>query len=181
MQCFDAEKRGLANVAHSRFKSEYGDHLTLLNVFNAFQKCEKRKAWCHEHFLNFRNLTYAQSVRAQLANICDALDLQSNEKDKSADDNQDLIRKCLIAALFNNIAENKVDNHHQFMTLSNRQKVKIHPSSVFHDKRPQSQFVLYTELVLTSHNYMRCISSIEPEWIEEMVPNYNIFLRRLNS
>lgn len=37
------EKREQANLAHAKFHSKHGDHLTLLNVFSAFQKTEKIK------------------------------------------------------------------------------------------------------------------------------------------
>lgn len=37
------EKREQAALAHAKFTSKHGDHLTLLNVFNAFLKTEKIK------------------------------------------------------------------------------------------------------------------------------------------
>lgn len=37
------EKREQATLAHAKFHSKHGDHLTLLNVFTAFQKTEKTK------------------------------------------------------------------------------------------------------------------------------------------
>lgn len=37
------EKREQAALAHAKFESKYGDHLTFLNVYQAFQKTEKIK------------------------------------------------------------------------------------------------------------------------------------------
>lgn len=113
------------------------------------------------------------------------------------------IRKCLITGLFNNIAElHQRDNH--YVVLSNRQRAKIHPSSVLsgyqanlngfsstngngtagskmkdgNNQRPV--FVMFSEIVQTTQVYMRTVTRIEPEWIEEVVPDcgYN---NRINN
>lgn len=72
----DSERRADAITAHAKFENKHGDHLTLLNVFKAFSKNEKVKIWCHENYLNSRNLTYAVDVRKQLTDICQRLDLE---------------------------------------------------------------------------------------------------------
>lgn len=73
--CFDNEKRIEALTSHAKFESVHGDHLTLLNVYKAFQNTEKVKLWCHDNYLNSRNLIYAKEVRSQLQEICERLDL----------------------------------------------------------------------------------------------------------
>lgn len=73
---YDSEKRAEALTAHAKFENKFSDHLTLLNVFNAFPKTEKVKNWCQENYLNARNLSYAVEVRRQLSEICQRLDLE---------------------------------------------------------------------------------------------------------
>lgn len=70
------DRRGDALVAHAKFQNEYGDHLTLLNVFKAYAKSERPKTWCHDNFLNTRNLCYALEVRNQLSEICKRVNLE---------------------------------------------------------------------------------------------------------
>lgn len=173
VQFHDSERKAEALVAHSKFQSIHGDHLTLLNVFRAFSNAERVKVWCQENFVNARNLTYAREVRNQLSEICERLELPKS----TCGDNVDQVRKCLISGLFNNVAE--VQRDHQYMTLSSRQKAKIHPSSCLFNK-VQSRCILFTELVFTGKSYMRVVSTIEPEWIEEVVPNCG-FLNRLSN
>lgn len=72
----DTDKRGDALTAHAKFENEFGDHLTFLNVFKAFAKSDRPKTWCHDNFLNNRNLTYALDVRKQLSEICSRLNLE---------------------------------------------------------------------------------------------------------
>lgn len=43
------EKQEQAALAHAKFHSKYGDHLTLLNVFTAFLKTEKTKVFNKNH------------------------------------------------------------------------------------------------------------------------------------
>lgn len=43
-----------------------GDHLTMLNVYHAWKSHGEDSHWCYEHFLNFRSIKSADSVRTQL-------------------------------------------------------------------------------------------------------------------
>lgn len=73
-----------------------------------------------------------------------------------------------MAGLFINLAELQRENH--YLTLASRQKAKIHPSSVLSGK-PREKYMLFTELVSTGRAYIRCVTAIEQEWIDEIVPN----------
>lgn len=88
------------------------------------------------------------------------------------------VRKCLITGLYNNIAEKQRD--HTFITISSRQSTRIHPSSVLHNKS-NLKCVLFTEMVHTSMNFMRIVTNIEPQWIDEVVPNAGLSNRLSHS
>lgn len=49
-----------------RSASPAGDHLTMLNVYHAWKSHNEDSQWCYEHFLNYRSLKSADSVRTQL-------------------------------------------------------------------------------------------------------------------
>ncbi|EDW57876.1 ATP-dependent RNA helicase DHX33 [Drosophila virilis] len=164
------DKSELAALAHAKFHSKHGDHLTLLNVFSTFQKTEKPKIWCHDNFLNIRNLNYARNVRNQLAEISARLNLAFN----SCGDNTDAVKKCLLTGLFDNIALLQKEGH--YLTLSGRVKAKIHPSSVLHGKY-KPQCILFTEMVQTEHNFLRQVTEICIDWIEEVVPSIKCVLK----
>jgi pre-mRNA-splicing factor ATP-dependent RNA helicase DHX15/PRP43 len=55
------------------------------------------------------------------------------------------------------------------MTLKDDQVVAIHPSSTL-DHKPD--WVVYNEFVLTSKNYIRTVTEIQPEWFFEISPEY---------
>lgn len=81
----DIERRDQAQVARAKFIHMSGDHMTLLNVFRAYQdlveasgndgrsaKAERRD-WCNRHFLHERALAEAMDIQSQLRRICDSM------------------------------------------------------------------------------------------------------------
>ena len=56
-----------------------------------------------------------------------------------------------------------------YQTLKDETVVMIHPSTVL-DSKPQ--WVMYNEFLLTSKNYVRTVTVIQPEWLFEMSEEY---------
>ncbi|XP_060517073.1 ATP-dependent RNA helicase DHX33 [Cylas formicarius] len=159
-------KRDQAESVRQKFRSGYGDHITLLNIYREFDTIgqKKKRNWCHEHFINFRNILYVQDVRSQLEEICKNFDLHIS----SCGSQIDQLRKCLLTGLFMNVAELQRDR--QYVTLDRRQVTLIHPSSVLHGQQPA--YVVFTEVVQSTKCYLRGIISIEGEWLREIAPDY---------
>ena len=91
-----------------KFVAEEGDHLTLLNVYNAFvnPRVGKQSAkWCANHRLNFKVLSRAVSIRGQLQKYMKRfhLPIESCEGDHAR------VRKCLVTGLFRNAAKLQPD------------------------------------------------------------------------
>lgn len=162
--CTPVSKREKAISARQKFISALGDHITILNIYRGFNSTNLKKQWCHEHFLNWRNLQYASEVRTQLMELC----MRSKIPLTSCGQDYDQIQKCLITGLFMNIAE--VYRERQYITVGSRQIVSIHPSSVLFGLQPPC--VLFTEVVQTGRCYMRQLSQIDPEWVMDIVPDF---------
>lgn len=64
------ESAKAADEAKARFAHVDGDHLTLLNVYHAWKANGEDAQWSYDNFLNQRSLKSADSVRGQLARIC---------------------------------------------------------------------------------------------------------------
>jgi ATP-dependent RNA helicase DDX35 len=52
-----------------RFSVAEGDHLTLLNVFLAFDRYGRSSKWCRSRFLNYRGLCRAIELQNQLVRM----------------------------------------------------------------------------------------------------------------
>lgn len=160
-------KQAEAQNVRQKFCSAYGDHVTLLNIFREFDTVgqNNRRTWCHEHFINMRNILHAREIRAQLEQVCKKCDLGVMS---SCGGDLDRLRKCLVMGLFMNVAELVRDHH--YITLDKKQSVQFHPSSCLH--RQQPHLVLFTEVVQTNKCYLRGLTTVEAAWLQEIAPEY---------
>lgn len=60
--------RSAMDAARQTFASAMGDHIFLLNVFNAWalESAAGRKKWCQTHYVNWRSMQQAADIRTQL-------------------------------------------------------------------------------------------------------------------
>ncbi|KAG0170801.1 DEAH-box ATP-dependent RNA helicase prp22 [Apophysomyces sp. BC1034] len=58
-----------------KFAHHTGDHMTYLNVWKEWKRHDKDRSWCREHWINSKVLEMATSVRSQLVDVMDKLDL----------------------------------------------------------------------------------------------------------
>ncbi|KAL1513446.1 hypothetical protein ABEB36_002857 [Hypothenemus hampei] len=159
-------RREQSQLSRQKFNSGYGDHITLLNIYMAFENIGKDnvKNWCQEHFINMRNILYVREVKNQLKEICKKCDIPAS----SCGGDIDQLRKCLLAGLYMNVAELHKDR--QYITLDKRQLTQIHPSSVVHGQLPH--YVIFTEVVQTTKCYLRDLTTLEGDWLNEIAPDY---------
>lgn len=130
----EGEKKA-KETARRKFAVEEGDHLTLLNVYQTFvTKGRKDSKWCRDNYLNFKSMTRAISIRAQLKrylerfgiNVDESLALQKKPDD--APNKGEQIRKCLTAGYFAHAARMQPDG--TFRTVNGGLTLHAHPSSL---------------------------------------------------
>uniref|UniRef100_A0A3B4YXC3 RNA helicase n=1 Tax=Seriola lalandi dorsalis TaxID=1841481 RepID=A0A3B4YXC3_SERLL len=85
---------------HRKFAVAEGDHLTMLNVYEAFIKHQKSSQWCQEHFLNYKGLLRAVTVREQLRRLMNKFKVPRT----SSEGDPDVILKCIVSGFFANAA-----------------------------------------------------------------------------
>ncbi|EPQ32387.1 uncharacterized protein PFL1_00583 [Pseudozyma flocculosa PF-1] len=164
-------------VERRKFTAEEGDHLTLLNVFNAFvdPRIGKSSArWCAAHRLNFKALSRAVNVRSQLEKYLRRFDLPvvSCLADEDAGGR---IRRCLVRGYFKNAARMMPDG--SYRSVREGSVLHVHPSSVLFNRSPSTKFVIYHEVVETSKRFMRDLTAIEQDWLAELAPHYYEYAR----
>ena len=130
----DGEKRA-TETARRKFAVEEGDHLTLLNVYQAFvTKGKKESKWCRDNFLNFKSMTRAVSIRAQLKRYLERFGINVEEslpKHKTSEELSSIgerIRKCLTSGYFAHAARMQADG--SFQTVNGNVTLHAHPSSL---------------------------------------------------
>lgn len=130
----DGEKAA-TETARRKFAAEEGDHLTLLNVYQAFITTGRKEGkWCKDNFLNYKSMTRAISIRAQLRRYLERFGIEVNDSmavRRSQDDsaNQgEKIRKCLTMGYFAHAARMQADG--SFKTVNGNMTLHAHPSSL---------------------------------------------------
>lgn len=58
-----------AKIQHRNFEVAEGDLLTLLNIYNGFEKNQYSKQWCHRFFINYNELCKARKIRTHLLDL----------------------------------------------------------------------------------------------------------------
>ena len=156
-----------ADVAKSKFADPDGDHLTLLNAFEHFKYKQESESWWWDNFVNYRAMKSASKIRAQLVSQLNNLGYTVELQSKRSKEFRAKIKKCILSAFFMQCAHLQKAGH--YITLKDAQVAMIHPSTAI-DHKPD--WVVYHEFILTSKNYIRLVSEIEPNWLFEVAPDY---------
>ncbi|KAL8943092.1 MAG: hypothetical protein Q9216_001292 [Gyalolechia sp. 2 TL-2023] len=160
----DGEKKS-TETARRKFAAEEGDHLTLLNVYQAFvTKGKKESKWCRDNYLNFKSMTRAVSIRGQLKRYMQRFGIMLDES-LASQKNQghtDQIRKCLTAGYFAHAARAQPDG--SFMTVGGEVTLHAHPSSLLFNRK--ADWVIFHEILETGNKtFIRDITKIEKSWL----------------
>ncbi|XP_047439691.1 probable ATP-dependent RNA helicase DHX35 [Mugil cephalus] len=150
---------------HRKFAVAEGDHLTMLNVYEAFIKHQKSSQWCQEHFLNYKGLLRAVTVREQLRRLMNKFKVPRT----SSEGDPDVILKCIVSGFFSNAA--RIHHSGSYRTLRDDRELHIHPNSVLFGEKPP-KWVVFNEVVQTSKYYMRDVTAVESSWLVELAPHF---------
>lgn len=159
------EKQKLADEKKARFNNVNGDHLTLLGIHKSWELNGYSRSWCQENFVQERSMRRVQEVRKQLISI------MKNYKHPilSCGNDYSKIRKTLCAGYFKHaVKRDRSDDGYK--TIVEQTSVYMHPSSSLFGKNPE--FLIYHTLLLTTKEYMHCVTVIEPQWLIEVAPNF---------
>jgi ATP-dependent RNA helicase DHX8/PRP22 len=158
------EKAQQADQKKAKFFDPQGDHLTLLNVYNAWKTSGYSSPWCFENFIQARSMKRALDVRKQLVQIMG----RHRHALTSCGRNTQKVRQALCSGYFRNSA--RKDPQEGYKTLIEGTPVYLHPSSALFGK--QAEWVIYHTLVLTTKEYMQNTTTIEPKWLVEAAPTF---------
>lgn len=153
-----------ADTARKNFYHPEGDHLTLMNVYNEWSDTDFSTQWCYEVFIQYRSMKRARDIREQLSGLMERVEveLSSNPSDSES------IRKAITAGYFYHVA--KFSKGGMYKTAKKHQTVLMHPQSCLLEDLPR--WVVYHELVMTTKEYMRTVSTIDSKWLLEVAPHY---------
>ncbi|KAL6760535.1 P-loop containing nucleoside triphosphate hydrolase protein [Haematococcus lacustris] len=155
-----------SDAAREKFFIPESDHLTLLHVYQQWKNNGYRTDWCDRHFLHGKGLRKAKEVRGQL------LDIMTQQKlpMTSCGHDWDIVRKAICSAYFQNAA--KFKSIGEYVNCRSGMPAHLHPSSALYGLGYTPDYAVYHELVMTSKEYMQCVTAVEPEWLAELGPMF---------
>lgn len=166
------EKVRAADEAKSKFNHPTGDHFTLLTAYNFYKLNESSNEWCKENFINYRAMKAADDIRSQLHKILVKMGINIPETNSYMTDfkpkRQKNIIRCLTEGYFAQVAYLELNGY--YITVKDDQYVFIHPSSTLVDIKPK--WVLFNEFVLTSKNFIRTVTAVNPRILIEIAGAY---------
>ena len=80
------------------------------------------------------------------------------------------MRKAVCSAYFQNAGRMKTVA--EYVNMRNGMPCHLHPSSSLYGLGYTPDYVIYHELVMTSKEYMQCVSAVEPHWLADAGPMF---------
>ncbi|KAE8379441.1 P-loop containing nucleoside triphosphate hydrolase protein [Aspergillus bertholletiae] len=164
-----------AESSRRRFAVEEGDHLTNLNVYQAFITVGKKDPkWCRDNLLNYRSLQRAISIRGQLKRYLERFGIGVDETPSFHDKTDpskhaENIRRCLTTGYFAHAAKMQPDG--TFKSATGGLTLHAHPSSLMFNRK--ADWVIFHEILQTGEKiFIRDITKIERSYLLQYAPNY---------
>uniref|UniRef100_A0A7S4F4I0 RNA helicase n=1 Tax=Chrysotila carterae TaxID=13221 RepID=A0A7S4F4I0_CHRCT len=160
------EREEESDAAREKFFAPESDHLTLLYVYLQWKKNNYRADWCTKHFIHVKAMRKVKEVRTQILDICKTLKMRI----ETCGTNWDQVRKAICSAYFQNAGKMKTVG--EYVNMRNGMPCHLHPSSALFGMGVQPEYIVYHELVMTSKEYMQCVTAVDPEWLAELGPMF---------
>ncbi|CAI6272564.1 unnamed protein product [Periconia digitata] len=156
------ERQEESDSAREKFFVAESDHLTLLHVYTQWKVNGYSDGWCVRHFLHPKALRRAKEIRDQLFDI---MKLQKMPLISCGTD-WDVVRKCICSGYYHQAA--KVKGIGEYINLRTSVTIQLHPTSALYGLGYLPDYVVYHELILTSREYMSCVTSVDPHWLADL-------------
>ncbi len=164
------ERRAAADQAHARFDDERSDFIGYLKLWRHFaellghRKSNRRLAeTCRAGFLSVGRMREWREVHAQLHATAVEMGWKMSNADPLTHAGHRAVHRALLAGLLGNVGMR--DEEGGAYTGARGIKFWVHPSS---GTRKLGRWIVAAELAETTRLYARCVTAIEPQWIEEL-------------
>ena len=155
-----------SDAMREKFFVAESDHLTLLNIFRLWKMERYSASWCARHFIQYKAMKKIAEIRTQLEQI-----FTDNRMDSgSYGESEDVIRKVISSAYFLNTA--LVKGLGEYTNLFTSVPCHLHPTSALYGLGYSPDYLCYHELVLTSREFMMCVTAVDPHWLAELGPAF---------
>ncbi len=150
-----------SDAARERFFVPESDHLTLLHVYRQWKSNGYSDKWCDKYFIHGKAMRKAREVRTQLMDIMKKTKMAYT----SCGSNWDILRRCIASAFFQHAA--RLKGLGEYVNVVTGMPIYLHPTSALYGLGYTADYLVYHELLLTSKEYMMCVTAVDPYWLAE--------------
>lgn len=159
-----------------------GDLMVMLGAVGACEYSGLTPTFCERNGLRFKAMMEIRRLRGQLTttinSLCPDVSIFLDAKMEPPTESQvNYLRQIVMSGLGDHIArrihpEEILDDtwKNAYKTPLLEDPVFIHPTSSLFRQLPD--FIVFQEIFETTKMYMKCVSSIESEWIPALLPQY---------
>ncbi|KAK9110756.1 hypothetical protein Sjap_018816 [Stephania japonica] len=154
-----------------------GDLFTLLSVYKEWEDLpnEKKNIWCWNNSINAKSLRRCKDTVVELEHcLKNELNVivpsywywkpdMSTEHDKN-------LKRVILSSLAENVAMYSGSDRIGYQVALTGQHVQLHPSCSLLSYGEKPSWVVFGELLSTSHQYLVCVSAIEYDCLSSLSP-----------
>ena len=107
-----------------------------------------------------------RNVRKQLLDLMK----QQHIPHVSCGSDWDIVRKCICSAYFFNAA--RIKGIGTYINMLTGTPCQLHPTSALYGLGYTPDYIVYHELVMTTKEYMRCVTAVDAQWLAELAPMF---------
>ncbi|GFN95987.1 pre-mRNA-splicing factor ATP-dependent RNA helicase prp16-like [Plakobranchus ocellatus] len=155
-----------SDAAREKFMVPESDHLTFLNVYQQWKRNGYSSSWCNEHFIHVKAMRKVREVQQQLREIME----QQKMDLVSCGTEWDIVRKCICSAYFHQAA--RLKGLGEYVNTRTGMPCHLHPTSALFGMGYTPDYIVYHELVMTSKEYMQCVTAVDGHWLAELGPMF---------
>ncbi|CAG0912978.1 unnamed protein product [Notodromas monacha] len=155
-----------SDAAREKFQVPESDHLTYLNTYTQWKLNKYSSSWCNEHFIHAKAMKKVREVHGQLKDIMDSNKMTIT----SCGSDWDVVRKCICSAYFHQAA--RLKGLGEYVNLRTGMPCHLHPTSALFGMGYTPDYIVYHELVMTSKEYMQCVTAVDGHWLAELGPMF---------
>ena len=155
-----------SDAAREKFAVPESDHLTYLHVYQQWKSNNYSSQWCSEHFIHVKAIRKVREVRGQLKDIM----VQHRMSLRSCGNDWDVVRKCICSSYFHQAA--RLKGIGEYVNMRTGMPCHLHPTSALFGMGFTPDYIVYHELVMTSKEYMQCVTSVDGYWLAELGPMF---------
>jgi pre-mRNA-splicing factor ATP-dependent RNA helicase DHX38/PRP16 len=155
-----------SDAVREKFFVPESDHLTLLYVYQQWKEHKYSPAWCNDHFIHYKAMRKVKEIRTQILDIIrkNGMELTTSERD------WEVVRKAVCSGYFHHAA--RLQGIGEYRNMLTGMPCILHPTSALYGMGFTPDYVVYHELVMTSREYMQCVSTIDGAWLADLAPTF---------